>query len=113
MELVHVEPYGPGIGRRRRDKGFSYFDRATGETIADPAELDRIKAIVVPPALEDVWISSDPRGHSHAVGTDAAGRRQYRYHEEWTRRRDEEKFNRVTRLGHVIGDARVEIDDRL
>lgn len=110
---MHVEPYGPGIGRRRRGKGWSYFDRETGETVTDPAQLDRIKAIVVPPAWQDVWICADPAGHIQAVGTDAAGRRQYRYHEAWTRRREEEKFVRVTRLGHVIGDARAEIAARL
>lgn len=113
MELVHVEPSGPGIGRRKRGKGFSYFDRQTGETITDPAALDRIRALVVPPAWQDVWICADPAGHIQAVGTDAAGRRQYRYHDEWTRRREEEKFVRVTRLGHVIGDARAEIAERL
>ncbi|WP_133830169.1 DNA topoisomerase IB [Actinomycetospora succinea] len=113
MELVHVEPYGPGIGRRRRGKGWSYFDRESGVTVDDPTHIDRIRKIVVPPAWEDVWICADPAGHIQAVGTDAAGRRQYRYHEAWTRQRDQEKFQRVTRLGHVIGDARLEIADRL
>ncbi|MHC1562440.1 DNA topoisomerase IB [Actinomycetospora sp. C-140] len=113
MELVHVEPYGPGLGRRRRGKGWSYFDRETSETVTDPVHLDRIRKIVIPPAWQDVWICADPAGHIQAVGTDAAGRRQYRYHEEWTRRRDTEKFDRVLRLGHVIGDARTEIGARL
>jgi DNA topoisomerase-1 len=110
VELVHVEPYGPGLGRRRRGKGWSYFDR---ETVDDPAHLERIAAIVIPPAWQDVWICADPAGHIQAVGTDAAGRRQYRYHDEWTRQRNMEKFVRVTRLGHVIGDARAEIAARL
>ena len=113
VDLVHIEPHGPGIGRRRRGKGFSYFDRETGEAITDPAHLERIDAIVIPPAWQDVWICPDPLGHIQAVGTDAAGRRQYRYHDEWTRQRGEEKFVRVARLGHVIGDARAEIDARL
>ena len=110
---MHTEPYGPGIGRRKRGKGFSYFDRETGETISDAATLDRIKAIVIPPAWEDVWICPDPAGHIQAVGNDAAGRRQYRYHEEWTKQRDQEKFVRVARLGTVLGDARQEIAARL
>ncbi|PVZ08280.1 DNA topoisomerase IB [Actinomycetospora cinnamomea] len=108
-----MEPYGPGYGRRKRGKGFSYFDRETGETVADAATLDRIKAIVIPPAWEDVWICPDPDGHIQAVGNDAAGRRQYRYHEEWTRQRDQEKFVRVARLGHVLDGAREEITARL
>ncbi|WP_433782552.1 DNA topoisomerase IB [Actinomycetospora sp. CA-101289] len=113
MELVHTEPYGPGIGRRKRGKGFSYFDRESGEPVTDAAHLDRIKSIVIPPAWEDVWICPDPAGHIQAVGNDAAGRRQYRYHEEWTKQRDQEKFLRVARLGAVIGDAREEIAKRL
>ena len=108
-----MEPYGPGIGRRRRGKGWSYFDRETGESVTDASHIDRIRRIVVPPAWQDVWICADPAGHIQAVGTDAAGRRQYRYHDEWTRQRDREKFDRVTRLGHVIGDARTEIAARL
>jgi len=50
VDLVHIEPHGPGIGRRKRGKGFSYFDRETGEAITDPAHLARIDAIVIPPA---------------------------------------------------------------
>ncbi len=113
VELVHVEPYGPGLGRRRRGKGFSYHDLETGEPVADPETLDRITALVVPPAWKDVWICPDPAGHIQAVGTDVAGRRQYRYHAEWTLRRDQEKFVRVARLGRVIPDARTEIAARL
>ncbi|MDD7936117.1 DNA topoisomerase IB [Actinomycetospora straminea] len=113
MDLVHVEPYGPGLGRRRRGKGWSYFDRESGASVTDAAHLDRIRKIVIPPAWEDVWICADPLGHIQAVGTDAAGRRQYRYHEQWTLQRNQEKFIRVARLGHVIGDARTEIAARL
>jgi DNA topoisomerase I len=113
VDLVHIDPHGPGIGRRRQGKGFSYFDRETGEAVTDAAHLDRIRGIVIPPAWQDVWIAPDPAGHIQAVGTDAAGRRQYRYHDEWTRRREQEKFLRVARLGHVIGEARTEIDARL
>jgi DNA topoisomerase I len=113
VELVHVEPYGPGVGRRRRGKGFSYHDLETGEDITDPETLDRVAALVVPPAWKDVWICPDPAGHIQAVGTDAAGRRQYRYHAKWTEQRNQEKFVRVARLGRVIPDARTEIAERL
>jgi DNA topoisomerase IB len=51
--------------------------------VRDEATLGRIKALVIPPAWEDVWISPDAAGHIQAVGTDAAGRRQYRYHDQW------------------------------
>jgi DNA topoisomerase I len=113
-ELVQVEPYADaGFGRRRRGKGWSYVDRQSGETVTDPGTLDRIKAIVVPPAWQDVWIAVEPRGHIQAVGNDAAGRRQYRYHPDWDRQRAAEKFARVARLGAVLPTARGELEGRL
>ncbi|MFI5425849.1 hypothetical protein [Aeromicrobium sp. UC242_57] len=42
-----------------------------------------------------MWICSVPNGHLQAVGTDAAGRRQYLYHPAWRERRDAEKFDRI------------------
>ena len=91
-------PPSPGLTRRRRGRGFSYHD-AAGAPITDPAEVARLKALVIPPAWQDVWISPDPCGHIQAVGTDAAGRRQYRYHDEWRRARDVVKYDRVLTLG--------------
>jgi DNA topoisomerase IB len=78
-----------------RGRGFQYVDELTGETIADEETLERIRALPVPPAWTDVWICSDPLGHLQAVGTDAAGRRQYRYHERWLERRSQEKFDQM------------------
>jgi DNA topoisomerase IB len=63
--------------------------------VADPDSLQRIKGLVVPPAWTDVWICPDPNGHLQALGTDAAGRRQYLYHPAWRARRDAEKFDRM------------------
>ena len=110
--LVRVDPADPGLTRRRRGRGFSYLD-ATGATISDPVEVARLKALVIPPAWQDVWISPDPCGHIPAMGTDAAGRRQYRYHEEWRRARDIVKFQRVLALGAKLADVRAEIVRRL
>jgi DNA topoisomerase I len=110
--LVRVDPAVPGLSRRRRGRGFSYHD-TTGAAITDPAELARIKALVIPPAWQDVWICPEPEGHIQAVGTDAAGRRQYRYHEEWRRRRDQEKHDRVLTLGRALADVRVDVVARL
>ena len=98
VDLVRVDPAGPGFTRRRRGRGFSYHD-ASGAVITDHAEIARLKALVIPPAWQDVWISPDPLGHIQARGTDAAGRRQYRYHEEWRRARDVVKHDRVLALG--------------
>ena len=111
-DLVRVDPTGPGLTRRRRGRGFSYHDES-GAVIADPVEVARLKALVIPPAWQDVWISSDPQGHIQAVGTDAAGRRQYRYHEEWRRARDVVKYDRVLTLGAKLADVRGEIVSRM
>jgi DNA topoisomerase I len=111
-DLVRVDPAEPGLTRRRRGRGFSYHD-TTGDVITDPAEVARLKALVVPPAWQDVWISPDPQGHIQAIGTDAAGRRQYRYHEEWRRARDVVKHDRVLTLGARLVDVRKEVVHRL
>ena len=111
-DLVRVDPAGPGLTRRRRGRSFSYHD-VTGAVIADPAEIARLKALVIPPAWQDVWISPDPSGHIQAIGTDAAGRRQYRYHEEWRRARDILKYDRVLTLGSRLEKVRPEVVRRL
>jgi DNA topoisomerase IB len=80
--LVRSDPGDAGIRRRRRGRGFSYLG-LDAAVIKDPRTLARIKALVIPPAWEDVWICVDPQGHTQAIGTDAAGRRQYRYHDLW------------------------------
>ena len=99
------DPSGPGYSRVRRGRGFSYCDEA-GDTITDDAELDRIKALVVPPAWKDVWICADERGHIQAVGTDAAGRRQYIYHDDWRAQRDRAKFQRLPEFAKRLGPVR-------
>jgi len=83
---------GPGILRRGRGRGFEYLAE-DGERIEDEEVLERIRELVIPPAWKDVWICPYPFGHIQAVGTDAAGRRQYLYHEQWRARRDQEKFD--------------------
>lgn len=68
--------------------------------------LERITALALPPAWKDVWICPDAFGHIQAVGTDAAGRRQYRYHDAWRERRDRAKHDRVLELAAVLPDLR-------
>ena len=92
--LRRSDPSVPGITRRRRSRGWSYAG-PNGDPVTDRQVLDRIEKLVLPPAWTDVWISPWPNGHIQAVGTVAAGRRQYRYHDEWRARRDAEKFDRV------------------
>jgi DNA topoisomerase-1 len=95
---------GPGMTRRRRGKGFQYLDG--GEPVTDPETLQRIRDLVIPPAWTDVWICRDERGHLQAVGTDAAGRRQYLYHPEWRTRRDQVKHARVLTVAKELPKAR-------
>jgi DNA topoisomerase-1 len=110
--LVRVDPASPGFSRRRRGRGWSFYD-CDGDPVTDPEMIARIKSLAIPPAWQEVWICPDPEGHIQAVGTDAAGRRQYRYHEEWRRRRDREKHDRVLTLGGTLADVRGELATRL
>jgi DNA topoisomerase I len=103
--LRRVDCAGPGIKRVRRGTGFSY-EWQDGSRVQDPDTLARISALVLPPAWEDVWICPHPRGHIQAVGTDAAGRRQYRYHDEWRIQRDAEKHARVLTFAKLLPAAR-------
>ena len=98
--LRRADCSGPGIERRRRGRGFEYF--ADGERIDDAEVLDRIRELVIPPAWEKVWICPYPLGHIQAVGTDAAGRRQYIYHQRWRERRDQEKFDEMLRFARAL-----------
>lgn len=111
-DLVRVDPAAPGLTRRRRGRGWSYLDE-NGVPITDPDRIARVKALVIPPAWQDVWISPDERGHIQALGTDAAGRRQYRYHDDWRTARDLEKHERVLTLGRRLADVRAEVVGRL
>jgi DNA topoisomerase IB len=105
MRVRRVDCAGDGIRRVRRGRGFSYVD-AAGKRVTDAETLDRIKALVIPPAWEDVWICSLVNGHIQATGTDAAGRRQYLYHEAWRAARDREKHERMLRFAKRLPKAR-------
>jgi DNA topoisomerase I len=96
---------GPGILRRGRGRGFEYLDE-DGERIDDAETLERIRELVIPPAWRDVWICPYPFGHIQAVGTDAAGRRQYLYHPAWRARRDQEKFDEMVQFARSLPGLR-------
>ena len=68
---------------------------------------------MIPPAWEDVWVSPDPPAHIQAVGTDAAGRRQYRYHDQWREEQDQRKYDRMVQFGAVLPRIRQTVLDRL
>jgi DNA topoisomerase-1 len=91
----------PGIARRGRGRGFEYRDPA-GERIDDPEVLERIAELAIPPAWKEVWICMDPLGHLQATGMDAAGRKQYLYHERWRAHRDRLKFDTMLAFGEAL-----------
>ncbi|MDQ1130141.1 DNA topoisomerase IB [Microbacterium sp. SORGH_AS_0888] len=100
-----------GISRLRSGEGFRY--RRTDGGAVGAGDIDRIRALVIPPAWEDVWICADPRGHIQAVGTDAAGRRQYLYHPDWSAPRDRGKFARALALAEALPRARARVTTTL
>src|SRR6185312_15646848 len=99
--LLRSSCSAPGIARRRRGRGHSYVD-PDGRTVDDPEVLQRIAALAIPPAWRDVWICMDPRGHLQATGVDAAGRKQYLYHERWRAHRDRRKFDSMIAFGRAL-----------
>jgi DNA topoisomerase IB len=103
--LRRVSCSAPGLTRRRRGKGFEYVD-AGGRKVDDPATLERIRALVIPPAWEDVWICPVASGHIQATGLDARGRRQYRYHDAWRLQRDLAKHDRILEFAARLPAAR-------
>jgi DNA topoisomerase I len=107
--LRRADCSGSGIRRRRRGRGFSYVDD-DGNRIDDPETLARIAELAIPPAWEDVWICPFPNGHLQATGTDAAGRKQYRYHDAWRTRRDAEKFDDMVRFARALPRLRRRVE---
>jgi DNA topoisomerase-1 len=103
--LRYVDPADPGIRRVRRGNGFSYLDR-DGRRLADEDTLGRIRSLAIPPAWEEVWISPSPVGHIQATGRDARGRRQYRYHADWQKVRDETKYKRTIAFARALPKLR-------
>jgi DNA topoisomerase I len=94
VRMRRADCSGAGISRRRRGRGFEFVDHS-GNPVREAEVLARIRELAIPPAWKDVWICPYPNGHLQAVGTDAAGRRQYLYHQQWRQRRDQEKFDHM------------------
>jgi DNA topoisomerase IB len=99
--LRRADCSGKGINRRRHGRGFAYLD-SDGARIEDEETLERIRGLGIPPAWERVWICPDPLGHIQATGYDAAGRKQYLYHDRWQRRAAERKFEGMRRFAAVL-----------
>lgn len=98
----------PGITRVRSGRGFRYLT-ATGEKLSNSADRERINALAIPPAWTDVWICPRENGHLQATGIDAAGRKQYLYHEAWRAAKDREKFDAMLDFAAVLPKLRARV----
>jgi len=110
--LRYVSDAQPGIRRKRRGRGFTYFD-AAGKPIRDKDVLARIKSLAIPPAWTCVWICPLPNGHLQATGRDAKRRKQSRYHPRWREVRDENKYERMKIFGEALPVIRRQVDHDL
>ncbi len=103
---------GKGYFRKKKGNGFTYVDE-TGNTVKSPDVLDRIKKLVIPPAWQDVWISPFDNGHLQVTGTDKLGRKQYRYHPDWNKIRNQSKFYRLRNFSKALPTIRAQIEKDL
>jgi DNA topoisomerase-1 len=108
--LRYTSDQRPGIARIRDDDRFRYVD-AHGAEISSERELARIAALGIPPAWTDVWICPFANGHLQATGRDARGRKQYRYHQEWRKTRDEAKYTRLVDFALALPALRTRVDE--
>lgn len=106
--LVYVTDSMPGIYRKGKPGRFHYEDK-DGRQITDQLLLERIKSLVLPPAWTQVWIAAKKNAYLQATGIDAAGRKQYRYHPQWTSRRSDHKYFRLLEFGKALPKARRKI----
>ena len=110
--LRYVTGDGPGISRKRRGKGF-YYVGPNSKRVRDRTTLERIQSLVIPPAWEHVWICPFENGHIQAIGRDARGRKQYRYHPHYREVRDEAKFDRMIEFGAALPKIRERVNKDL
>src|SRR4051812_13229178 len=100
-DLVYIRRDMPGITRRRRGSGFAFFG-PDGRQITNPAELERLRRLGIPPAYKDVWICPLANGHLQAIGRDERGRIQYRYHPDWRSLREGGKHGLTLEFGEAL-----------
>ncbi|WP_434064154.1 DNA topoisomerase IB [Pararhizobium gei] len=111
-DLLYIDCLDRGITRKAGKSEFLYYDE-DGKRITDRAVIDRISALVIPPAYTDVIISSDPRSHLQATGRDAKGRKQYRYHPDWSQERGRAKFAQLADFAGHLPKIREKVDTDL
>lgn len=110
--LYYLSDSVPGISRILNKDGFAFVDK-NGKSIIDEKTLTRIKKLAIPPAWTNVWIAPRPNAHLQATGLDQAGRKQYKYHNDWTSYRNETKYFRLLEFGKKLSEFRKNIQKDL
>ncbi|MDB5116726.1 MAG: topoisomerase [Mucilaginibacter sp.] len=110
--LRYASDSTPGYTRKKAGKGWSYYD-AEGNSVKDKELINRFNKLVIPPAYTNVWISSHENGHLQFTGTDAAGRKQYRYHADWNKIRNQSKYHRLQTFASYLPAIREQVDKDL
>ena len=102
--LQYVHDTDAGITRVRKGASFAYME--DGKKVTDEETIQRIEAMVIPPAWEEVWICARANGHLQCTGKDAKGRKQYRYHAKWNALRNETKFTNMLAFAEALPKIR-------
>jgi DNA topoisomerase-1 len=110
--LRYTKCNGPCIRRVRWGRSFRYVG-CDGKPLRDAKHLARIRSLVIPPAWTEVQICPSANGHLQAVGYDARGRKQYRYHPRYRAIRDQAKFSRMIAFGAVLANIRRKVEEDL
>lgn len=108
LEIQHVDDTAMSIHKRKSGKGYQYFDEY-GNKITDKKLLNRFKKLIIPPMWNDVYICKWNDGHIQAIGRDAKGRKQYIYHSEFERAKQEEKFAKMKDFGKSLEKFRQQV----
>ena len=110
--LTYCSDSYPGLARVRSGSGFSIRD-ADGKAVKDAKVLDRIRMLAIPPAWTDVWICPRATGHIQATGRDVKGRKQYRYHDDWSSHRSGNKFDKLPAFARALPKLRAQVEHDL
>ena len=108
--LCYVDDGTPGITRKRRGRYWQYFG-PDGKRITDREEIDRLNSIGLPPAYEKCWFCPKPNGHIQAIGYDAKGRKQYRYHPDFRAKQETRKYERLAEFGLKLPKLRKRVEE--
>lgn len=110
--LRYIDDQQKGYKRVKNGEKFVFID-SEGKQVTDEKLLKRFKALVIPPAYENVWISPSENTHLQFTGLDIKGRKQYRYHKDWNKIRNQAKFYRLRRFAEAIPLIRKKVDEDL